>query len=89
MAIFVQLPFFKGGFIDYRLSPNLIPYSNGVVSTALGIRTSRLNATLYPGVGAEATLGPVGLRLEYRDAIYFNDGEHNNPRITFDPILRF
>jgi hypothetical protein len=78
----------KGGFIDFRLSPSLIPYSS-VVSTALGIRTSSLNATLYPGVGAEATLGPVGLRLEFGDAIYFNGGEHNNLRITFGPILRF
>jgi hypothetical protein len=78
----------KGGFIDFRLSPSLIPYSS-VVSTALGIRTSSLNATLYPGVGAEATLGPVGLRLEFGDAIYFNHGEHNNLRITFGPIVRF
>jgi Outer membrane protein beta-barrel domain len=78
----------KGGFIDFRLSPSLIPYSS-VVSTALGIRTSSLNATLYPGVGAEATLGPIGLRLEFGDEIYFNGGEHNNLRITFGPILRF
>jgi hypothetical protein len=78
----------KGGFIDFRLSPSLIPYSS-VVSTALGIRTSRVNAALYPGVGAEASLGPVGLRLEFGDAIYFNGGEHNNLRITFGPILRF
>jgi hypothetical protein len=78
----------KGGFIDFRLSPSLIPYSS-VVSTALGIRTSSLNATLYPGVGAEATLGPVGLRLEFGDAIYFNQGGHNNLRITFGPIVRF
>lgn len=78
----------KGGFIEFRLSPSLIPYS-GVVSTALGIRTSRLNAELYPGGGAEATLGPVGLRLEFGDAIYFNDGAHNNLRIKFGPILRF
>jgi hypothetical protein len=78
----------KGGFIDFRLSPSLIPYS-GVVSTVLGIRTSSLNAALYPGGGAEATLGPVGVRLEFGDLIYFNDGEHNNLRITFGPILRF
>jgi hypothetical protein len=78
----------KGGFIDFRLSPSLIPYSS-VVSTALGIRTSSLNATLYPGVGAEATLGPIGLRLEFGDEIYFNGGEHNNLRITFGPIHRF
>jgi hypothetical protein len=78
----------KGGFIDFRLSPSLLPYS-GIVSTVLGIRDSHLNAALYPGAGAEATLGPVGLRLEFGDLIYFNDGGHNNLRITFGPILRF
>ena len=76
----------KGGFIDFRLSPSLIPYSS-VVSAVLGIRTSNLNAALYPAGGAEATLGPLGLRLELGDLI--NDGEHNNLRITFGPILRF
>ena len=78
----------KGGFVDFRLSPSLIPI-NGVISSVLGIRTSQMNAALYPGGGAEATLGPVGLRLEFGDVIYFNDGEHNNLRITFGPILRF
>jgi hypothetical protein len=78
----------KGGFIDFRLSPSLIPNS-GVVSAVLGIRTSNLNAALYPAGGAEATLGPLGLRLEFGDLIYFNDGEHNNLRITFGPFLRF
>ena len=78
----------KGGFIDFRLSPSLIPYSS-VVSSVLGIRTSSFNAALYPGGGVEAALGPVGLRLEFGDAIYFNGGAHNNLRITFGPILRF
>ncbi len=78
----------KGGFMDFRLSSSLIPYS-GLVSSVLGIRTSSLNAALYPGAGAEATLGPVGLRLDAGDAIYFNGGAHNNLRITFGPILRF
>ena len=78
----------KRGFVDFRLSPSLLPYSS-VVSTVLGIRTSSLNAALYPAGGAEATLGPLGLRLELGDLIYFNSGEHNNLRITFGPILRF
>jgi hypothetical protein len=78
----------KGGFVDFRLSPSLIPI-NGVISSVLGIRTSQMNGALYPGGGAEATLGPVGLRLEFGDVIYFNDGEHNNLRITFGPVLRF
>jgi hypothetical protein len=78
----------KGGFVDFRLSPSLLPYS-GVASTVLGIRDSNLNAAIYPGGGATATLGPLGLRLEFGDLIYFNEGAHNNLRITFGPIVRF
>ncbi len=78
----------KGGFTDFRLSPSLLPYSD-VVSTVLGIRTSSLNPAIYPGGGVEASLGPVGLRLELGDEIYFNNGAHNNLRMTFGPILRF
>jgi hypothetical protein len=78
----------KAGFVDFRLSPSLLPY-NDVASAVFGLRTSTLNAAVYPAVGVEATLGPVGLRLEAGDEIYFNGGAHNNLRITFGPILRF
>ena len=78
----------KGGFVDFRLSPSLLPLDS-VVSTILGIRTSSLNAAIYPGAGIEASLGPVGLRLELGDEIYWNSGGHHNLRITFGPILRF
>ena len=78
----------KAGFVDFRLSPSLLPYSD-VSSTVFGLRTSNLNAAIYPAAGVEASLGPVGLRLEAGDEIYFNSGAHNNLRITFGPILRF
>ena len=78
----------KGGFVDFRLSPSLIPYS-GVASAVFGIRDSNLNGAIYPGIGLSPSLGPVGLRLEFGDVIYFNEGPHNNLRITFGPILRF
>ena len=78
----------KAGFMDFRLSPGLLPYSS-VASTVLGLRTSNLNAAIYPAAGIEGALGPVGLRLEAGDEIYFNQGAHNNLRITFGPILRF
>jgi hypothetical protein len=78
----------KGGFMDFRLSPSLLPLST-VESTLLGLRTSSLNVAMYPGAGVEASLGPVGLRLELGDDIYFNGGAHNNLRVTFGPILRF
>jgi hypothetical protein len=78
----------KGGFMDFRLSPSLLPLST-FESTLLGIRTSSLNVAIYPGAGVEASLGSVGLRLEFGDDIYSNNGAHNNLRITFGPILRF
>lgn len=78
----------KGGFVDFRFSTSLLPYSN-LARAILGIRTSRLNAAIYPGGGLEASLGPVGLRFELGDEIYFNNGGHNNLRITFGPIIRF
>lgn len=79
---------FKGGFVDFRLSPSLVPYSN-VVSVLTGIRTSSLNGAIYPAGGLEGVVGPVGLRLELGDEIYFNIGAHNNVRITFGPTVRF
>lgn len=78
----------KGGFVDFRLSPSLIPYS-GVASAVFGIRDSNLNGAIYPAGGISPSLGPIGLRLEFGDVIYFNGGAHNNLRITFGPILRF
>ena len=78
----------KAGFVDFRFSPSLLPLS-GLESTLLGLRTSSVNFAVYPGAGVEASLGPVGLRLEAGDEIYFNHGGHNNLRITFGPILRF
>lgn len=78
----------KGGFMDFRLSPGLVPYSN-VVSSILGLRTSTLNAAIYPAAGVEAAIGPVGLRFEVGDEVYFNNGAHNDLRLTFGPIVRF
>ncbi len=78
----------KGGFVNFRLSPSLLPYSD-VASAIFGLRSSSLNAAICPAAGVEASLGPVGLRFELGDEIYFNNGTHNNPRVTFGPILKF
>lgn len=78
----------KGGFVDFRLSPSALPYS-GLTSAVFGIRDSNLNGAIYPGGGVSPSLGPLGLRLEFGDLIYFNEGAHNDLRITFGPILRF
>ena len=78
----------KAGFVDFRLSPSLLPL-NSVESSILGIRDSHLNAAVYPAGGVETSWGPVGLRFELGDEIYFNKGARNNLRFTFGPILRF
>jgi len=44
---------------------------------------------LYPGGGIEGFFGPVGLRLEAGDQMYFNNGTYNNLRIAFGPTIRF
>lgn len=43
----------------------------------------------YPGGGIEGFFGPIGLRLEAGDQIYFNNGAYNNLRVTFGPEIRF
>jgi len=78
----------KVGFMDFRLSGSLLPYS-GIVSSVLGLRTSNVSFALYPAGGIEASLGPLGLRLEAGDEMYLNAGVHHNLRITFGPIIRF
>jgi hypothetical protein len=90
-SIFRPFVTLKAGFMDFRLSPSLLPLGPlaPVASTVAGLRTSNLNAAIYPAAGLEPSLGPLGLRLEVGDAIYFNGGAHNNLRITFGPILRF
>jgi len=43
----------------------------------------------YPGGGIEGFFGPLGLRVEAGDQMYFNNGTYNNLRVTFGPTLRF
>jgi hypothetical protein len=51
------------------------------------IRTSWVQST--PCGGLEGRIGPVGLRLDVGDEIYFNGGTHHNFRASFGPYIRF
>ncbi len=58
--------------------------------SALGaVGNGNAKFAVYPGGGIEAFIGPVGLRLEAGDEIYFDSGARNNLRVTFGPTLRF
>jgi len=78
----------KGGFINFRFDPRAASFS-GFTSSVEGLRDDNISGVVYPGGGAEAFLGPIGLRLDVGDEIFFNHGAHNNLRVTFGPSIRF
>ena len=78
----------KGGFLNFHIDN--APATFGTFATSVdNLRSNNVMGTLYPGVGLEGHLGPVGLRLDVGDEIYFNGGTHNNLRVTFGPVIRF
>jgi hypothetical protein len=78
----------KGGFVNFRLDPRPASFS-GFVSSVDNLRASNVSGAVYPGVGLEGHIGPVGLRLEAGDEIYFAGGAHHNVRVAFGPFIRF
>jgi hypothetical protein len=78
----------KGGFDDFGFSnaPGTLGTFTGTVSR---LRAHNVNAVFYPGGGAETFLGPIGLRLDVGDEMYFNNGAHHNLSVTFGPTIRF
>ena len=78
----------KGGFINFRFDPTPGIVS-GFTSSVENLRDDNVDGVLYPGGGAEAFFGPIGLRLDVGDEIYFNHGAHNNLTVSFGPTVRF
>jgi hypothetical protein len=76
----------KVGFDNFSVS-NLTPPA-GFTNT-VGLGTGATYFALYPGGGIEAFAGPIGVRLEAGDDLFFNGGAHNNLRITIGPQFRF
>lgn len=78
----------KGGFINFMLNPRPASFS-GFVSSVDNLRANNVSAVAYPALGVEGHIGPVGLRLEAGDEIYFAGGTHHNARLAIGPFLRF
>jgi hypothetical protein len=80
--------FAKGGFLNYNLSH--APATVGTaISSIQNLRSQNMNGVFYPGAGLEGHIGPVGLRLDIGDEMYFNGGARNNLRVSFGPFIRF
>jgi hypothetical protein len=79
----------KVGFVDYGFGPlasGFTSFSNQVAN----LRTQSLNAALLPGGGVEGKIvGPVSLRLDVGDEMYFNHGVHNGLKVMLGPTFRF
>jgi hypothetical protein len=78
----------KGGFINFQLNPKPVTFGQ-FTSSVQNLRSNNVSAVLYPALGAEGHLGPIGLRLEAGDEMYFAGTTHHNVRVAFGPFLRF
>ncbi len=74
--------FAKGGFLNFSTNTSF----TGAVT---GVTSGNTNGVFYPGGGVEAFAGPVGLRLDVGDLMYFDSGANHNLRVTFGPHFRF
>ena len=77
----------KAGLISFSTNTQNPPQGFKSALGAVGNGNARF--ALYPGVGVEGFAGPIGLRLEAGDDIYFDGGARNNLRVTFGPTIRF
>ena len=78
----------KGGFLNTRF--DAAPATVGTFTSSVAdLRSKDVMGTLYPGGGLEGHLGPIGLRFDVGDEIYFNNGAHHNLRASFGPYIRF
>ncbi|HEV2398917.1 MAG TPA: hypothetical protein VGS27_18375 [Candidatus Sulfotelmatobacter sp.] len=76
----------KVGFENFMVTGQGAPTG---FASAVGLANGATYFSLYPGGGIEAFAGPIGIRAEIGDDIFFNSGMHNNMRISFGPQFRF
>ena len=77
----------KVGFVNFSTTNQ--GAAAGFTSGLGSVTSGDTRFALYPGGGVEGFWGPIGLRLEVGDNIYFDDGARNNLRVTFGPQFRF
>lgn len=78
----------KGGAMGFLISNAPVTFGT-FTSNISNLRSNSVAAAFYPGGGVEGHLGPIGLRLDVGDEMYFSNGTHHNLRVTFGPVIRF
>jgi hypothetical protein len=79
----------KGGFINFRGGAATGTNTGNFSNQVNGILNGNTNGVFYPGGGIELFGGPIGIRLEVGDLMYFDNGANNNIRVTVGPQFRF
>jgi hypothetical protein len=82
---FVEL---KGGFVNFQFDARPASFDT-FVSSVENLRSQNINGVLMPGAGLEGRLGPLGIRMDVGDEVYFNHGTRHNFRLMFGPFVRF
>ncbi len=77
----------KVGFVTF--SHSTASPTSGFVSGVSDIANGGARFAVYPGAGIEAFAGPIGIRLEAGDDIYFLGGARNNLKVNIGPVIRF
>ena len=78
----------KGGFVNFRLDPRPATFAT-FTSSIDDLRRNNVDGALYPGGGIELYAGPIGIRADVGDLIYFNNGAHSDLRVAVGPSIRF
>jgi hypothetical protein len=78
----------KVGFTDFTVS-NRAASGSSFADAFDSFGNAGTHVAVYPGGGIEAFAGPIGIRVEAGDEMYFNNGTNNNLRVTFAPTIRF
>ncbi len=77
----------KGGFLNFSVSNKNAATG---FTTAVGTITSGdTNGVFFPGGGFELSAGPLGLRVDAGDMMYFDNGANHNLAIQFGPTFHF
>lgn len=81
--------FAKGGALVLEPDVRTTPLLGAVIGNEQRSETSFSEAVFYPGGGIGFHAGPLGIRVDIGDEIFWDNGAHNNPRVTFGPTVRF
>jgi len=80
----------KGGFLNFRAGACAVTVGCFLNQVALVPQANGTDGAMFLGGGLEGFRGPVGLRLDVGDEIYWDDrGTNNNLKVTFGPHIRF